>query len=51
MIFACACWCLLVALAFTHQMPRLRQETRAVYIQRGILESDEEVEIITKPAA
>jgi len=51
MIFACAGWCLLVALGFTHQMPRLRRETRAVYIQRGIIESDEEVDIITKPAA
>jgi hypothetical protein len=32
-------------------MPRLRRETRVVYLQRGIIESDEEVELITKPAA
>jgi MFS family permease len=51
MIFASAGWCALVALAFTHQMPRLRRETRAVYIQRGLLEAEDEIEIATKPAA
>jgi hypothetical protein len=42
---------LLVALAFAHQMPRLRRETRAVYLQRGILEAEDELDIATKPAA
>ncbi|MEO8162107.1 MAG: MFS transporter [Arenimonas sp.] len=51
MIFCCAGWCLLVALAFTHQMPRLRQQTRAIYIQRGIIESDEDLELLTKSQA
>lgn len=50
-LFACSAWCLLVVLAFTHQMPRLRRETRPIYIQRGLLEADEEVELISKPAA
>jgi len=50
-LFACSGYCLLVVLAFTHQMPRLRRETRPVYIQRGLMEADEEVELISKPAA
>jgi len=51
MIFSCAGWVLLVALAFAQQMPRLRRETRAVYVERGILEAEDELEIATKPAA
>ena len=51
MLYCCAGWCALVALAFTHQMPRLRRETRAVYVQRGLLEAEDELEIATKPAA
>jgi MFS family permease len=51
MIFACAGWVALVAIAFVQQMPRLRRETRAVYVQRGILEAEDEVEIAIKPAA
>jgi MFS family permease len=51
MIWCCSGWCALVALAFTHQMPRLRRETRAVYVQRGLLEAEDELEIATKPAA
>ena len=51
MVRVCAAWVLLVALAFFSQMPRLARETRPIYVQRGIMESDEEVEIITKPAA
>jgi predicted MFS family arabinose efflux permease len=51
MVWCCAGWCLLVSLAFASQMPRLRRETRPIYVQRGILESEDEVELITKPAA
>ena len=51
MLFACAGWVSLVALAFVQQMPRLRRETRAVYLRRGILEAEEELDLATKPAA
>lgn len=51
MIFVSAIYCLIVAIVFAKQMPRLRRETKPVYIQRGLLEAEEEVEIITKPAA
>jgi MFS family permease len=51
MVWCCAGWCALVALAFMQQMPRLRRETRRVYVQRGLLEAEEEVELATKPAA
>jgi len=42
---------LLVALAFYSQMPRLSRETRTVYVQRGLLEAEDELEVATKPAA
>jgi MFS family permease len=51
MVFCCAGWCLGVALLFASQMPRLARETRPIYLQRGILESEEEIELITKSAA
>ena len=51
MVFACSGYCFLVALLFAHHMPRLRRETRPIYIQRGLLEAEDEVDLITKPAA
>jgi MFS family permease len=51
MIFACAGWCLVVAVLFAHQMPRLRRETRPVYIKRGLLEAEEEMDSLSRPAA
>jgi MFS family permease len=51
MVYCCAAWCALVALTFAHQMPRLARETRRVYVQRGLLEAEEELELATKPAA
>lgn len=51
MIFVSAAYCLAVSLIFANQMPRLRRETKPIYIQRGLLEAEEEVEIITKPIA
>jgi MFS family permease len=51
MIFTCAGYCLLVALVFAGQMPRLRRETRPIYLQRGLLVAEEELAIIAKPAA
>jgi MFS family permease len=51
MVFCCAGWVALVALAFVSQMPRLRRETRAVYVQRGILEAEDDLEIAVKPNA
>jgi len=51
MLRVCSGWVLLVALAFFSQMPRLSRETRTVYVQRGLLEAEDELEVATKPAA
>jgi MFS family permease len=51
MLRVCSGWVLLVALAFYSQMPRLSRETRTVYVQRGLLEAEDELEVATKPAA
>ena len=51
MIFVCATYCLVVAAVFAKQMPRLRRETKPIYVERGLLESEEEVDLVTKPAA
>jgi MFS family permease len=51
MLRVCAGWVLLVALAFYSQMPRLSRETRTVYVQRGLLEAEDGLEVATKPAA
>ncbi|RTL45121.1 MAG: MFS transporter [Candidatus Melainabacteria bacterium] len=63
MLFACSAYCLLVAIVFTKQMPRLRRESRPIYVARGllkeeeqklgqgILQTEEDIELATKPAA
>ena len=51
MVYCCAAWCATVALVFAQQMPRLGRETRRVYVQRGLLEAEEEIELATRPAA
>lgn len=50
-VMICSVYCFAVALVFAWQMPRLRTESRPIYIQRGLLEAEEEVELATKPAA
>ncbi|HEY9730628.1 MAG TPA: MFS transporter [Drouetiella sp.] len=66
MLFACATYCMLVAIIFARQIPRLKRETRPIYIERGLIQAEatveeqiergvmraeEDVEIATKPAA
>jgi MFS family permease len=50
-VLICGIYCLVVATAFALTMPKLRREARPLFIQRGLLEADEEVDILTKPAA
>ena len=51
MVFACSAYCLVVCIVFAGQIPRLRRETRPIYVQRGLLEAEEEIEVLTKPSA
>lgn len=51
MILCCAAYCLTVASIFAMKMPRYKKETRPIYVQMGLLEAEEEMELITKPAA
>jgi MFS family permease len=51
MIFCCAGYCLIVTIILVTQMPRLRREGKPVYIERGLLEAEEETEFISKPIA
>lgn len=51
MINSCGAYCLVVAATFTYLLPRLREEGRGPYIQRGLLEAEEKLESITKPNA
>ena len=32
-------------------MPKLRREARPIYVERGLLEAEEEVDLLTKPVA
>ncbi len=51
MIFACGIYCLLLAIGFTSLAPRLRAEGKPFYIRRGLLEAEEEIEVLTEPNA
>ena len=51
MVLSCATYCLVVATIFALKMPKYKKETRPVYVQLGLLEAEEEMELITKPAA
>lgn len=51
MVFCCAVYCLVVSIILTIQMPRLRREGKSVYIERGLLEAEEETDFIAKPIA
>jgi MFS family permease len=49
MVFCCAAYCMLVAIAFAWQMPRLRRETRPHYIRRGLISTSEEIDVLSHP--
>jgi predicted MFS family arabinose efflux permease len=51
MVFCCAVYCLIVSIILTIQLPRLRREGKPVYIERGLLEAEEEADFIAKPIA
>lgn len=67
MLLVCAVYCVMIAIVFAGQMPRLRQQSRSIYIERGLLkpekeqeqeeidrglfEAEKDVNLITKPAA
>jgi MFS family permease len=51
MIFASTVYCALVILLFGSQVPKLRKETRPIYIERGLIQAEEELDIISKPGA
>lgn len=51
MLFCCAGYCLAVSFLFLKHIPKLKRETRPIYIERGLLESDEEIDTVTKSAA
>lgn len=44
-------YCLIISILFTTQIPRLRQETKPIYVELGLLEAEEELDIVTKPSA
>lgn len=46
-IFGCGIYCLIVAGGFITQVPRLRQQTRDLYKERGLLAAEEEVDLLT----
>ncbi len=66
MLFACAAYCMFVVIVFARQIPRLKRETRPIYlerglikaadilqneIERGVMQAEEDVDLATKPAA
>lgn len=66
MLFACATYCMSVAIVFARQIPRLKRETRPIYverglikaadilaneIERGVMQAEQDVDMATKPAA
>lgn len=51
MVFCCAAYCFAIAIWFASHMPRVRRESKALYIERGLLEAEEELDIIEKPSA
>jgi MFS family permease len=47
----CGGYCLMVSVALAVLSQRLREEAKPVYIKQGLLETEEELEIIVKPGA
>lgn len=46
-LLGCGLYCLFVAVTFALNMPRLRTEAKPIYIERGLLEAEEEVDLLT----
>lgn len=42
----CAIYCLLVAIVFSMQVGKIREAARPIYIQKGLLEAEEEMDIL-----
>lgn len=51
MLICCALYCFGVAFLFLKHIPKLKRESRPIYIERGLIEAQEEVKVVTKPAA
>lgn len=50
-LFGCGIYCLIVAALFTSQLPRIRAETRPIYIQKGLLEAENETNLLSGEGA
>ncbi|MGD9681286.1 MAG: MFS transporter [Candidatus Obscuribacterales bacterium] len=49
MVFVSSAYCITVCIIFARLIPRLRRQTRPIYIQRGLLDAEEEIDLLTKP--
>lgn len=47
----CGSYCLAVCVVLVALIGRLREEAKPLYLQQGLLETEEELETITKPGA
>jgi MFS family permease len=47
-ILICGIYCLIVAALFASQLQRLRAEARPIYIEKGLLTAEQEVDILTQ---
>lgn len=45
-LLGCAIYCLLVAIVFSMQVAKIREAARPIYIQKGLLEAEEEMDIL-----
>lgn len=45
-LLGCGIYCFIVSCIFAAQMPRLREATRPIYIEKGILVAEEEAEVL-----
>lgn len=46
-ILGAGIYCLLVSLVFGMKMPELRQQSKPIYIEKGLLQAEEEIDILT----
>lgn len=45
-VLVCGIYCLIVSIIFYRALPQWRQETRSIYIEKGLLIAEEEAEIL-----
>ena len=45
-LFGCGVYCLVVAVVFAKHAPHLKAETRPLYVRKGIMEAEEETELL-----